>query len=128
MDETFIKMCKEATEIQERWEPKKGDMIYYVKKKLIEPVTMADKELKNRFGYHYKQMGFWLPRQEDLQEIYYKETQFPSFEGLLEDFNLFIESPDTIIQSHHNFNTIWLEFVMYQIYGKEWNGTTWEAI
>jgi hypothetical protein len=138
MDETFIKMCKEATEIQERWEPKKGDMIYYVKKKLIEPVTMADKELKNRFGYHYKQMGFWLPRQEDLQKIY-KEQKELSFDCCYVQFKRW----DAFRYQHERFehglpyfeifetgdwNILWLCFVMETCFNKQWNGTTWEAI
>lgn len=50
MDETFIKMCKEATEIQERWEPKDGDC-YYLKHDLYEPYWGGSLKLKSDLKY-----------------------------------------------------------------------------
>lgn len=99
MDE-YIKMCKEATEIQGAWKPKPGDYVYNPypsirAKSQIDVLIRAFKEedefkfkralLKEDGSYlgvttvetelPLKKRFAWLPRQEDLQEIIVNEYE-----------------------------------------------------
>lgn len=151
MDETFIKMCKEATEIQERWKPTLYDLFgwiggdgncHFVK---VTPTVLnnfrRDEDLD---GY------FWVPRQEDLQEIYLNsDAQFvyaysnsinkhKTYLGILGDLTNWLDYhlrcgvPETKMKNYEfmttNFEIMWLCFVMETVYNKRWNGSTWEVI
>ena len=60
----YIKMCGKANEIQKKWKPKIGDRFHHIKGKYNIILT----ELYFRTYLPHK-VGFWLPTQEQLQEM-----------------------------------------------------------
>lgn len=127
MDETYIKMCKEAGEIQELWKPKEGDPF---------ECTIGDRvSLKIHDGIYDYTHQVWLPRQEDLQEIFQEahgngihvSTVVNSFyRWFWDEYNN--KQKDCCEQ--YDWNVLWLCFVMDRLYGKIWNSKTesWEVI
>jgi len=86
MDETYIRMC-DCPEIQERWEPKLGDKVFYRSEFNCDVISFVV-EVRSLWitpfdgGYHNwaddmpgysKEDVIWLPRQEDIQEMLPKE-------------------------------------------------------
>lgn len=158
MDEQYVKMCKEAKEIQESWKPKPGDYVYnpYPSIHADSQIDILIKAFKEGGEFKFKRILLkedssylgvttvetelpikkrfkWLPTQKDLQEIYSikngEHDYRGSLEAMLEDFFLFVDSPDTDIPFNGSMDKMWLEFVMDYWYGKEWNQETekWEA-
>ena len=153
MDETYIKMCKEAGEIQELWKPSDGDKIYteYSEKdrKFAQEHWKSNKKgfssyvtnfefLNNPNGTYepyLKENNIWILRQEDLQEIFQEahgngihvSTVVNSFyRWFWDEYNN--KQKDCCEQ--YDWNVLWLCFVMERLYGKYWNSKTesWEVI
>lgn len=126
MDKLYLLMVKEAKEIQDAWEPKRGDRI------LLESgfTDFVD-------AWCDKKDYTWLPYQEDLQEIAYKELKMSATMELLDTF---LNTLYTVREGHIDatlkdgaklglsLNGLWLAFVMETVYDKCWNGETWEMI
>ena len=159
MDETFMRMCREATEIQDQWEPKNGDQfvfeeeIYFVGNFMGDGIVLyKEDEMKNTDGkiireysnafrefmggYEWedefvcnKPDALWLPRQEDLQEIYKEFFNLHDEMVILYHFKLWENSLMAIVQKlFPSINVTWLCFIMGTCYNKTWNGETWEVI
>lgn len=124
MDETYIKMCKEAKEIQELWKPKKGDK------------ALLDSGFIDYIDELWDKKGFtWLPRQEDLQEIFQEAHGNGIHVSTV--VNLFYmwfwdeyNNKQKDCCEQYDWNVLWLCFVMERLYGKYWNSKTesWEVI
>lgn len=134
MDTEYIEMCKSAVEIQEQWEPKEGDCVGN-KSNLDYDFTSSEdiEDVKNSGMWMYG--DYWLPRQEDLQQIYLKpykgglhvSTMVNSFyRWFWEEYNNKIKS----CLEQYDWNEIWLCFVMGTLYNKRWNSETkkWELV
>lgn len=131
MDRIFIKMCQEASEIQDGWEPDRGDLVWNTVLKQVEMINDSlslDQEFW-KGGRSFK----WLPGQEDLQKIYLnhlrKQLKHPKIIQL--DGFLLFPMADWYNSPKHAKLTItqaWLCFVMETVYNKRWNGNTWEVI
>lgn len=140
MDVEYIKMCREAVEIQEAWKVKSGDNAWDDLGHDLYVIST----LEEAFGL----ISFihWLPRQEDLQEIAF---EFLAEKEIREDFELFGYSIEEFFElfgyehlfdefglwwdetvTARTFNEIWLCFVMETCYSKRWNADkeTWEMI
>lgn len=132
MDETFIKMCKEATEIQEQKEliMDSGDLVINKSNHPHPSFVFCVNETVELDPDKFD----WLPRQEDLQKIHMKFAEFPvQFRFECPDdpmgFNYYYRTENkTINPSITDLNTLWLCFVMETCYNKRWNGNTWEVI
>jgi len=146
VDETFIKMCKEAVEIQEEWEPKPADKIVLFKLEGnpygIKGNCHCDYLDMDAKEWEPKQLNeeriYWLPRQEDLQATY-KQIKELSFDCCYKQFKKWDAFMYRFVEFEHTFsafnmfetgswNVLWLCFVMEKCYNKTWNGSTWEAI
>jgi len=136
MDETFIKMCRKAVEIQKQWKQNiydifgwaGGDGNYHfirVTPTVLDNFTM-DPDLTSYF---------WIPRQDDLQLIY-KELKELSFDCCYKQFkkwDAFRYQQEEFEHGRYSFNifetgdwnVLWLCFVMETCYNKQWNGETW---
>lgn len=120
----YIEMCKKAVEIQQLYKNKhdradKGCFVYINRIKSVEviPHTFA----------HQKSEDIWLPRQDQLQEIYWADkliwhVKQIYFEGFLKQNCLTADSD--------SFEQAWLKFVMEGKFKKKWNKITknWEEI
>jgi len=135
MNETFILMSREAVEIQEGWDRENPEIgqIYY------DPVWQKCFAV----NWHHEDFGelpyvwrdvFFIPRQKDLQEIYFeiKGKESRHYMGLLGTFYAYIYNEffdaSKFLDESFDFNMMWLCFIMETCYQKRWNGKTWEAI
>ena len=146
MDETFINMCREAVEIQEQWPWMKSDYpdgsLYA--KEYPSGITVS---FTDEYGEEVGEPSgtfWWLPRQEDLQQIHMKHADFPiecaSFERFMHwlfifecpdypmGFNYHYAPKDGLNTSIMSLNELWLLFVMETCYHKTWNGKTWTPL
>ena len=139
MDETYIKMCKEAKEIQRGMDGLNKDELnflwsegYHVYIK-FDDIDCCLKRLKTPISENLSE--FKIPRQEDLQEIFQEahgngihvSTVVNSFyRWFWDEYNN--KQKDCCEQ--YDWNVLWLCFVMDRLYGKRWNSKTgsWEVI
>ena len=154
MDETYIKMCKEAKEIQEEWEPKVGHLFFWeddIKIAESYPTNVDSIDAQMYFDEQddYIDRGrdsqfkncLWVPRQEDLIKIAKKYNGGLTDSGILLKF---VEKYFTIKEratirnttyisfdfrsfgdTYLNLTHLWLMFVMETCFQKQWNGKTW---
>jgi len=156
--EKYIKMCEKAVEIQKMWDFSEGDFYLHkfldknveeerfkwmVGNKLI-TVLCDSCNVKDSYGdcyigeYTPKDENVWLPRQDQLQEIYRKFVEdelgqaepdtklaFLNFVDWMHE--QYIEESFTCVPTN-NFSSgeqLWLAFVMQECYEKKWNGEDW---
>lgn len=131
MDELYIRMCREAHEIQESWEPKSGDLYlgtwrYREKPKMTPPYEVDNTVIKwDKSRYEF---CFWLPRDEDLQEIFRLKNGNPDDYWILKSFLVWFSDLNFCHYRDVSINKLWLRYVMETIYNKRWNGTEWEEL
>lgn len=140
--ETYIRMCREAIELQEQWQPKEADLIIWdYDGNFVQDILRMAKASKSDLN---ALDVFWLPRQEDLQEIAFNQIAQNQIEGDCEIGHYFIEDFREVFGYEYlfdefgywwdgtvkfkTFNEIWLGFVMHYVFDKTWNGESWEQI
>lgn len=71
--------------------------------------------------------SFWLPTQEQLQEMVFTENDF--YDNLIE-FTKFIDTEYCYFaernDNYENFDELWLCYVMKEKYNKTWTGKIWK--
>lgn len=157
MDEEYIEMCKKAEEIQKIWRNKdltaeacldKCGRFCWNKSRSIDCLYEGEPDVND---------CFWLPFQEDLQEIYKTDKMMIDCE-MFEKFMQWMfnftcrkvnyltgevtpkfgysyragvgDEAQALPKSISTLNELWLEFVMEKCFNKAWNCETksWEAI
>lgn len=121
MDTTpeYIKMCEKAKEIQKEkdW-PKwynSGPCCMWPKwEAYLKPWYLSQE-------HHGVKDSIWLPRQDQLQAMVIKTG---TATNLACYFHSWIQDKGNLA-SHDSMEQLWLAFVMYEKYGKVWNGTDW---
>lgn len=146
MDEQYVKMCKEAGEIQREMDGLNKDELnflwsdgYHVYIK-FDDIDCCLKRLKTPVSENLSE--FKIPRQEDLQEILCKQFGHDGMHPMIEMghisalFNKFIDRlwkekkityPWNLFTS---FDSLWLACVMDTMFGKEWDSKTesWKLV
>ena len=109
----YIKMCEKAVEIQEPWVISGRNIgdFYYNLHTHHRDIWKAHNKLASDFD-------IWLPRQDQLQEIYCAEYAF----GL----RWFYEFAIVNQIKFNSMEQIWLAFAMQEKYGKVWDGKDWK--
>jgi len=138
----YIKMCKEAKEIQKDWKPKVGD--YCVCSRRMIGILTSDKKQKVTYpdgntGYAYvgvrlkdgalwsSRKPIWLPTQEQLQEMVTTNSASSHKDcELIEDFHLWFCEFFKRLYSRPAvddwiMNQFWLVYIMYKNYNKVWH-------
>lgn len=86
----------------------------------------------NKSSYIDKTKTVWLPRQDQLQEIYRggEDLKAPSAElKVLYDNIHFLNNPDAkYLWKFPTMEQLWLAFVMKEKFEKTWNGEKWKHI
>lgn len=118
----YIGMCEKADEIQKHWKREIGDFYHTQSRgnKYTCVIKAAD-DTQSQARYYPTQYT-WLPRQEQLQNIYVDSYaincivyQFNEWWEKKGNYNLFLKSMEQL----------WLAFVMKKIYNKTWDGEKW---
>lgn len=164
----YVKMCKEATELQENHKPEIGDYYYLnwlheaypdfkfrsdIETYLVrEAPEWAGDTLSPWAEYFDDTVDYdtniknstWLPRQDQLQELlkpkhqdihkntvaYAKGCHPNGFICMCisNEFDKFINSELQYIDyvCFDSFEELWLAYMMYDSYGKFWNGVEWK--
>ena len=155
-DPLYIRMCREAKEIQEGWKPEFGDFIslgggtknicVIAHEALVVDVEHKRnyKEFKvdGSFGGHWPcftcppqskrdeeflRFLVWLPRQDQLQEIWRQEyLSHPTENGWFGEFVNWMgnkyggrdENPDELFDT---MEQLWLAFIMWMLFSKLWD-------
>jgi len=131
--ETYIKMCEKAEEIQGL----RPNNTFY------EQEFTAECYCDNQYGvtYHPQSMSIisspqkviWLPRQDQLQEIYQQflpqDVQDSSIVWVViaDDFHdwIFDTLPKISFTPFVTMEQLWFAFVMEENHNKVWSGTSW---
>lgn len=121
-------MFRKATDIQSSWNPKIGDRICLIEND--EPgiiITITRKHMTHVdmiLSDHITGGSFWVPYQEDLEEICLSKGLFNTPIDLLSRFNMM----DWIGVKPGLISMYWLLFTMEVCYGKVWVGNLedWE--
>ena len=132
----YIEMCEKAKEIQKRCPFREGDYIFnksanngngflfvnyryqpYIDKSRWEELYKREE---------YKEFNIWLPRQDQLQEIY---GSISKGYGLTWVFAEWLRDENTtkyiVEQKFNTQEQLWLIFIMWEKYDKCWNGKEW---
>ena len=120
----YIEMCKNAVEIQELWNIRDNDVILWDNEIDTVCTTCFDWEKWDRLS---KTDMFWLPRQDQLQDMYYTTEIYDSFlttkcVHLVLTISSFIK--ENVI-SLDSMEQLWLAFVMKEKFDNVWNGDDW---
>jgi hypothetical protein len=128
MDE-YIRMCGEANEIQEQWQPQQADT-YYLKDNFDNMCTRLIKDTNWKEGAINTQNGVWIPRQEDYQRII---LNYQISEKKIEDWTpwvliqklyRYMDEPQIKWNSNIDLNQIYLQLTMETLYNKKWDKET----
>jgi len=135
MDTTneYIKMCKEAKDIQDKWEHDEGDFYAagehtckdFTYPELVNGIIGDENPFNHKCACcerNYYAEIWWLPRQDQLQDML-SVVCIRKWAVYYERFiNVYMKDPDCAFRSTEQAG---LGFVMEDIYGKVWNGETW---
>ena len=119
--EQYIKMCKKAEEIQdimgEVWIPFGQDILYSYED------VFAKKLTDNGNRWHC----IWLPRQDQLQEMYLNSMPDGTYTKIFTLVEAFYGHFEQYGYPSYAFSMeqLWLAFVMKEKYGKIWDGEDW---
>jgi hypothetical protein len=119
VSDDYVRQCEKAKEIQGLWNPDVGDWVYSYGNRSVEKVIG---EVTMRYT------KVWLPGQEDLQAILRYETPLV----MLQTFNdwLYTDSGYGCVNGarFHSMQELWLAFVMWERFGKVWDGRDWKGV
>lgn len=126
----YIKMCKEARGIQETWKITRGDS-YYISHQDV--VILFDDDIENICGWADDLLieVTWLPRQDQLQNMVEWDWLYKTPQNQINSiYNTFSSAFGTKKQwgQFTSHEQLWLAFVMYTKFKKQWNGKTWREI
>jgi hypothetical protein len=119
----YIKMCREAREIQSGQLHTSGDFVYSHLKKKIVVLYYSLHHGNPPKHYIEPETSTWLPRQDQLQKMLSKEWNA----GNVLEFGLYPLHGADYLHDSKTFEDAWLRQVMREKYNKVWNGKTWVA-
>lgn len=115
----YIEMCEKIEETQKLWEPKVGD--YYAEGNGIYLIDNEVGSFVRKTEQRYRTV--WLPRQDQIQEIFFKDGYFP-----ISEFKKFEEFFWPHWTDYASFEQAWLSFLMFRKYNKIWKNNMWETM
>lgn len=134
--EKYIEMCRKASEIQNLWEPQTWDFIYNQSAftepyGAVLPENIADSGF---YGPYIEPNGkivdgyediFWLPRQDQLQEMVDRNDLIVGFYKYATGNDQNCELSLSRANLSGSMEQLWLAFVMKIKHNKSWNGENW---
>lgn len=99
----YIRMCSQANEIQDIWQPQRLDK-YYLEDNNGDIYTKSIEDTLKNEDYMIEENGVWIPRQEDYQKII---SNYQRVEKKIEDWTPWCLLKDyTCIWMSHRLNGI----------------------
>jgi len=128
MDNTniYINMCEKAIKIQNNWDFKSEFNILYdiILKKVFLNVTLYVQGAKTD-----KKRYIWLPTQAQLQRMFIKNVKCSNCRSevfrCVFDLSSFYNGYYKYCSQFTSMEQIWLAYVMFNNYQKQWNGKDW---
>jgi len=147
-DEEYWKICEGAEELQKYWEQIgviSGDWV--LTKDTREPFLVTDACIINNLRLRNGERGIdaiksksdliWLPTQEDLQEMVFKDSKHAingqvnifANQFCLDTYRVHRGINSTATYFFDSWVKLWLALIMHELYQKKWNPETkkWEA-
>ena len=126
----YIKMCEGAREIQKLWKPRAGDFTADHKNNVM-TVESSDLYTKTLGKKDIKKLAiWWLPRQDQLQEM--RRFCSDPFSGvdIIFDYVKWLREENhkclpVVKYNYTSWEQLWLAFVMQENHNKTWNGKEW---
>jgi hypothetical protein len=115
----YIEMCEKATELQREIQITNCGF-RYIKNYVYYGIFGGNDGVRD-----VVKKTIWLPRQEQLQEIWLNRSDnSSSILSMIDCFNNFIiNSKETLYLC--SMEQLWLAFIMKEKYNKTWNGENW---
>lgn len=129
--EQYIKMCQQAINIQEQWDPKDGDFYLvpsidiwnseFKKWEISQEIYLYDIDHSNVFDINgvVKEGIVYLLRQDQLQEMIINNYRCPK--DCMVDFYTWLYERPSENKSKMSFEQLWLAFVMNENFNKIWD-------
>ena len=119
----YIEMCRKATEIQAKWEPKAGDWFVFLSSVLVCTSSGSQGLItdQNHVVYEENERD-WLPHQDQLQDML-KDNMGLQPEFLAKYLYEFAVQKEAKL--YDSMEQLWLAFVMHELYQKKWEGKEW---
>jgi len=119
----YKKMCEKATEMQRAWRPEDMDFFCYTKSREIGQACIDNKRRTQEEWTENLKYQFWLPTQEQLQDIGSLMCNFPC--QVLTFLNGWIKENNVHLSEYKSMEELWLSYVMKERWNKKWTGDNW---
>jgi len=123
----YTLMCEKAPEIQKIWKPKDGDLFYH---KARNAYYLSGIFHKSSILQTYANTGnlIWLPRQYQLQKMIIPNHAIAAKN--LFDYGCKSQRKDMCATKDYflqftSMPQLWLAFVMFELYQKQWDEESW---
>ena len=140
--DNYIKMAEKAVEVQEGWEPERGDWYRKITPRLTGApyIRVLGERPTIKAGLGFDVCYIWLPRQDQLQGVLWsgkgnirakiKKLNVFTIENLPREAAMY-EGAKIVATAdvQWSFEELWLAFVMKEKYGKQWSQeeATWDS-
>ncbi len=134
--DNFLKMCKQAEEIQKVWKPKVGDWQFWCNNKTLCANISIITSLQKKYSEATHRV--WLPTLEQLfemahkvrdKEAYHKSKEYEIIADFIEwMLNSDIDKYKDFKLDFNDTKSCLLIYIMEEFYHKIWTGEKWEAI
>ncbi len=113
---TFIKMCVALKPLQEAWEPKEGDWVYYPGTTIIEVLSEEHVE------YVDKSHDIYLPSLEDMFEMVRAKYPECRNSGIMAGLYYYVEDRDF---DRRSLQELALQWIAHELYNLKWQEGEW---
>lgn len=128
-NETYLKMCQSADELQENWKPEVGDwgvdkengIAVICVTKDPDCFYLARKDASDLSGIYQQHISklYWVPRMDQMQRILMDGTSYKSIHQVEVEFHNFCRWLGKWNFSY--LEELWLDFLMYRKFLKLWD-------
>lgn len=123
MTDQYLKMCRQAKEIQEAWKPKEGDL-----RSSTGGFSTVPGITPRNITSDIKKFYTWLPRIEDLIEMSRNEAFGCDADDHWLDCFIAFNSDSSSVNQNDPINVRALKYAMQILHTKSWNGEAWEIV
>ena len=123
----YIKMCESAKVLQKKWKPELGDFFVSLSlgmTSLCQPITS---DLEKKASYLKTIKAVWIPRQDQLQNLIIEKHATP-WDLAIAFSNVLMGDNASYFDKFDSMEKLWLVFIMYEKYRKQWKEGEWVSL